>query len=326
MKCSKCGAEFNSAFCPSCGSPRPSVTPLSIDDKKSRKDLSEKNTLGGWAFVISLITLLQSAKVTSLRENWLTAIFLIVSIILIVLAIRAIRMRKLKSGFTIAALILCTISIMSLLPVFLGSHDVGKPSDRTSLSVARSPVPVATPTLAPVLITSDSGYELTSEEYQTLLSSFTAAGLDYSGISACEVVESDPVTVDFLYEDYLFIAIQGSNKLFSLKSGDVVFMKNGKLLETVDNRLLSPSEKIEIQYLVKQFVKDNLLAPVTANFAGTLVSPYENWEFAKHGNTYVVSSYVDSLNAFGVTIRNSFTVTAVHQGDQYKMSMDGFNR
>lgn len=145
MKCTKCGTEFESAFCPNCGAPRPPAEPLSIDKSKNNR----KNPLGIWAFVISFFTMYGSAKASSYESIGLIPVFLIASIVLTIFAFRAAKERNLKKGLTITALVFCCLSGLILLRSSIAKAnnaiDSYLANNTDSVAAVSTPAPTKTP-------------------------------------------------------------------------------------------------------------------------------------------------------------------------------------
>ena len=160
MKCTRCGTDFDSAFCPNCGTARPLHEPLSIDSAKSE----QKNPMGVWAFIVSLFTLLAANSARYYDTHWVDYLFLGISIILVVLAFKAAKERNLKRGLTITALIFCCVSAALLLPVLindLNDNDVTRSetsaserTNETTSSVTNTPTPTPAPTPTPLTVDS----------------------------------------------------------------------------------------------------------------------------------------------------------------------------
>jgi len=71
------------------------------------------------------------------------------------------------------------------------------------------------------------------------------------------------------------------------------------------------NHKSEAQVLAKHEVKDMLVAPSTADF------PFFMDDVTALGNDkYIINSYVDSKNAFGVELRTYFTCDVIYKGEE----------
>jgi flagellar basal body-associated protein FliL len=63
-------------------------------------------------------------------------------------------------------------------------------------------------------------------------------------------------------------------------------------------------DKYLLTIVTEDVIKMNLVSPSTAEFPG----PLQEWTIIDTENSVIVSSYVDSENAFGAMVRNTFTV------------------
>lgn len=71
---------------------------------------------------------------------------------------------------------------------------------------------------------------------------------------------------------------------------------------------MTDAEKIKIKNYVKDSVSKTLKSPSTAEYPGTTLDPLKDWDLTKKDNIVTVSSYVDSQNSFGATVRSSIVV------------------
>lgn len=89
--------------------------------------------------------------------------------------------------------------------------------------------------------------------------------------------------------------------------------------EEANKHLVSSAEMIQLKIWTEDNIKKILKAPSTAEFPGSFLSPFEDWNFSKNGNKYTVSAYVDSQNSFSAMIRSDFTITYEWKGDTAKV-------
>ena len=114
----------------------------------------------------------------------------------------------------------------------------------------------------------------------------------------------------FNFNGYTFLVyFNQDGTVNSINCGTVKFYENGKKVEDWKNRLITSEEEYQIKSWAEESVKAILKSPSTAKFPGSFLSPYEGWSFSKDGNNFTVSSYVDSQNGFGATMRSKFTIT-----------------
>lgn len=150
MKCSKCGKDFDSAFCPNCGSPRPAPEPATIEPQKKL----QKNPAGVWAFIVSLLTLIFASRITSLTTDWVIIPFILASVALTIIAFRAANAKNLKKGLTITAMVFCCLSGAMLLSVVItgpnGSVKAAYVERQKQFEESTKQTPLPTPTATPV--------------------------------------------------------------------------------------------------------------------------------------------------------------------------------
>lgn len=333
MKCSVCGTESDSLFCPQCGAPLKAqetfaeINPQQYKSSTNRKrKTSRKNTFGALAFIASFFTLFGTIRAILSDSIWVMILLLAASIVLTVFAFKTAKERNLKKGLAVTALIFCCLSVTMLLPALINSASPANTLSTEDKKIVVTPAPTPVPTATPIHVYITGSGQLPDGYYDSFIDACTAAEIPLSDISDGELTSDDPLTIEFSYSDCLFSAVFNDTGTVTLKSGEVTFIKADELLETADNRIVSTTEKYELKSSVKKFIKDNLISPVSADFPGNILDPFADWEFTKNGNSYVVSSYVDSSNAFGVIIRNTFTVNVTLEDGMYYMSMKGFNK
>lgn len=64
-----------------------------------------------------------------------------------------------------------------------------------------------------------------------------------------------------------------------------------------------------LQDSTKDTVNKFLHSPSSAKYPGGFLDRFDGWQFSRKGNRLSLSSYVDSQNAFGATMRNYFKIT-----------------
>lgn len=86
-------------------------------------------------------------------------------------------------------------------------------------------------------------------------------------------------------------------------------------LEKLRNTI-STTEGITIKDYCEDIINSILKAPSTAEYPGSFLNPFENWNMKKVNNLVTVQSYVDAQNSFGAKIRSEFII-------QIQMTDDG---
>ena len=153
---------------------------------------------------------------------------------------------------------------------------------------------------------------VTLDEFENMLAACKAIGIDCDKISniASKDNWANGKRCGFSYSEYQFLVyFNQDGTVNSINSGIVKFYENGKKAEDVYNRLLTVDEKTQLKLWTEDNIKKILKSPSTAKFPGGFLTPFEDWSFSKNGTDYTVSSYVDSQNGFGATVRSKFTVT-----------------
>lgn len=236
MKCSKCGAIFSSAYCPTCGNKRPDIEPLSLETKKNIR----RNPTGVWAFVISLLTFITAYSARLHDEHLSNIIFLVISIILTILAFKKAKEYNLKRGLTITSLVLCCISAILLLPILINdlneSNQGIKPSETRRTALITTQAPTSTPTIPP--LTADELKNLCEEiPYKDILRNpddfngrYITITLKISQVIKSGWVDgrtyyrcySDNDGYDFYFDDEYYVADYRSNGSLKLLDGDII--------------------------------------------------------------------------------------------------------
>lgn len=153
---------------------------------------------------------------------------------------------------------------------------------------------------------------ISTRAYEKMLEACKELGIKEEDISALSSKEdwAHGKRCSFNYNDYTFLVYFNQDETVnSINCGTIKFYENGKKTDDLSNRLISSDEMIQLKSITEDTIEKMLKSPSTAKFPGTFLSPYDNWSFSKSGNNYTVSSYVDSQNGFGATLRSQFTIT-----------------
>ena len=71
---------------------------------------------------------------------------------------------------------------------------------------------------------------------------------------------------------------------------------------------ISNTEALQIKDYCEQIINDILKSPSSAEYPGSFLNPFENWNMMKKNNLVTVASYVDAQNSFGATLRSQFVI------------------
>lgn len=150
------------------------------------------------------------------------------------------------------------------------------------------------------------------EAFENMINACKVIDIEYGKISNITAKNdwANGKRCSFNFNGYTFLVyFNQDGTVNSINCGTVKFYENGKKVEDWKNRLITAEEEYQIKSWAEENVKAILKSPSTAKFPGSFLSPYEDWSFSKDGNKFTVSSYVDSQNGFGATIRSDFIIT-----------------
>jgi len=132
------------------------------------------------------------------------------------------------------------------------------------------------------------------------------------------IMEDDAIIEESNEKDYLlaYIANDGGfsvTHVMHILEGNLVEIKDSNMEIVYDKNGLNEEylfyKDIDLSGLIshsKDLVKQVLKSPSTAKFPGSWLNPYDGWGISKEKNIISLSSYVDSQNSFGATIRSKF--------------------
>lgn len=220
------------------------------------------------------------------------------------------------SGWKKAPKIIITVFLAILTIGFIASGSDSEenptlPNSESDIYAAQSTTPITTTTAEDKdasELTSISN--LTTDEAKKILEDLKAVGFEHIDNA---VINSDQSNADVgasftvSYNGYSAILIVIERKTDYIVSGDIVLYKDGKVVNNINNYTISDAEKGEFIYYAKEFVKQGLKAPSTAEFPGTLLG-ISDWKVSRNKDVVTVQSYVDSQNGFGAMIRSNFAV------------------
>lgn len=124
----------------------------------------------------------------------------------------------------------------------------------------------------------------------------------------------------FNYCDIGFLVYMNKDgTLNSINSGDVKFYSDGKANCSVLDRIITSSDKAQLETWAEEQALKQLLAPSTAKFP-----IWDGWEFARDKNRYQVNGYVDADNAYGVAVRHDFKLIVNWDKSTGKATIESF--
>lgn len=217
-----------------------------------------------------------------------------------------------KIGFFAVPVLLVALSGCSSAPASSSSDFYQQYLDAVeSNSVSTpSPTPSSTPSPAQVL-SADLGI---SESFaQSLVD--VAAQLGIDDLSDCYAEDSSLVFIP--YEGYRFTAISFDGQAVSQvyeSDLDVFLYRDDQVVDTFDALFSTESQKVVLANMIPDDVSPYLKSPSTASFPGTVLD-LDQYSVTREGDSWTVTSYVDSQNSFGATVRTVFTATYLWDGE-----------
>lgn len=206
-------------------------------------------------------------------------------------------MKKFKelSGVWKAVIILWSIVIILAIVLFAtigGSDD----TDDSSTTVSKTELQMS----SDVKLLMDNA-KLTEDEAKIILKDLKTVGAGKIGY--CKLITDGP-DKGFEVEDdnYKFTLTTKDGKTDTIYCGKILlFNYEGGALDTITNYHLTFAEKVQFKAAAKEYVKNSLKAPTTAEFN-------EELRVVRKHDVVTVQSSVDSQNSFGAMLRSSFSV------------------
>lgn len=295
MYCKNCGQPVpdNSAFCNNCGSPQQSTTTPTPQQPPQTDSYSSDNN---------------APKAKKWYENTAVIILLLIFFFPVGLFLM---WKYSRFHFNVKMIISIVVVLFAFLAFFNNIGDSeNNPTETTTISQTETTtVPVTSAEDKDVsALTSISN--LTPDEAKEILKDLKAVGIDHIDKAVINGSQSNAdagASFTVSYNGYSAILIVIERKTDFIQSGDITLFKNGKAIDNITNYTFSDSEKGEFIYYAKEYVKQRLKAPSTAEFPGTVLEIGE-WKVSRNKDVVTVRSYVDSQNSFGAMIRSNFAV------------------
>lgn len=148
-----------------------------------------------------------------------------------------------------------------------------------------------------------------SESFSVIL----AAAFEDVGIENYERIIHDPL-LDNAHElseegfriktpsaDNVILYLKEEGNFIKIKYANAPLFADGKVLDKIENNVLSDDQKADLQMQTREIVKQLLAFPDTASFP--LI---DGWKYAIIDGESIVQGYVDSENAYKQSIRVEF--------------------
>lgn len=134
-------------------------------------------------------------------------------------------------------------------------------------------------------------------------------------LSACYADDTGLVFVP--YEGYQFVAFSTDDlTVKDLFEGDldIYLYRDNQVVGTFSDLFVTDSQRVILASSISRDIPSYLKSPSTASFPGTILD-LDQYSVTREGDSWTVTSYVDSQNSFGAMVRASFTATYFWDGD-----------
>lgn len=300
MYCNNCGQPIqeNSAFCSNCGaSQRPATT-------HSSPQLTPQQPPQAVSY--------PSENNKPKTKKWYEKTIVIILLLIFFFPAGLFLMWKYTDWKKIIKIIITVIVAIFAIGMMFGDSES---NTDTSAQTTETTVYTAETTSSTAAIDKDvyaftSISNLTNEEAKAILKNLEAVGFDHIDSVVVNGSQSDAdagASFNVSYNGYTITLTVIDRKTDYMVSGDVVLFEDGKIVDNINNYIISDGEKGQFIYYAKEFVLQGLKAPSTAEFPGTVLEIGE-WKVSRNKNVVTVRSYVDSQNSFGAMIRSNFAV------------------
>lgn len=217
-----------------------------------------------------------------------------------------------KIGFFAVPILLVALAGCSSAPASSSSDFYQQYLDAVESNSVSTPSPTPSPTPCPAQVLSgDLG--ISEPLAQSLVD--VAAQLGIDDLSDCYSEDSSLVFIP--YEGYQFAAISFDGQTVSQvyeSNLDVFLYRDDQVVDTFDALFATESQKVVLANMIPDDVSPYLKSPSTASFPGAVLD-LDQYRVTREGDSWTVTSYVDSQNSFGATGRTVFTATYLWDGE-----------
>lgn len=167
--------------------------------------------------------------------------------------------------------------------------------------------------------------ETTIDEETSILEILTECGIE-----DVNSIEGEPLLDEFNKEGIktysiaygnlsnLFLYLNEDNSVYLIRYGQNTLYTDGTTISVLSDYTFKENEKETLLKDCEFYIKKLFENPYTANFP-----EITEWEFKKQADKILISSYVESVNAFGDTIQKEFQFT--YNATDYKVASLLFN-
>lgn len=309
MKCTKCGADnlAENKFCSECGNSMPIND--TVDEVSANQNPASNSTNSNKAPIGKILLWI-----------FFLPIMLIITIV-----------QHKKFNKATKAILISLVVIFSFAVAVNGAEGEDGPvngdSAKQTEKVEEKEVPKVSDDEKQINNISKKS-EISKEAAKNLLESLKLLEVKYSDVSNWAPINNweNGQRSAFEYKDLIFnVYFNQDGSINSINSGDVKFLQANNVLIKIEDKIISSENKIALMDVSKQYVTKVLKAPSTAEFpGGGIFSMFEDWQFSRDKNIFIVKSYVDAQNGFGAMIRSEFTMRYNWDGKSNQPTLESF--
>lgn len=187
-------------------------------------------------------------------------------------------------------------------------------SSVSSAAPTPEPTPTATPEPTPHPEQADAdrvGYPL--DQYLNMKQTMLDCGFDETTIRLVKAIGTNEAYCNW-GKSVVKIRFDSDYKVCRIYAGDTDIYNNGAVVGDVNDILVSSIQYVTLCNAAQSDVSNYLKSPATAVFPDVLG---DDWTVARDSDFFYVSSYVDSQNGFGATLRTTFIARYTWSGIDY---------
>lgn len=179
-------------------------------------------------------------------------------------------------------------------------------------TAAPTPSPTPEPTPHPEQADADRvGYPL--DQYLSMKQTMLDCGFDETTIRLVKAIGTNEAYCNW-GKSVVKIRFDADYKVCRIYAGDTDIYNDGAVVGDVNDILVSSMQYVTLCNAAQSDVSNYLKSPATAVFPDVLG---DDWTVVRDSDFFYVSSYVDSQNGFGATLRTTFIARYTWSGVDY---------
>lgn len=188
------------------------------------------------------------------------------------------------------------------------------PSPTVAAAAAPTPSPTPAPTENPYQADADRvGYPL--DQYLNMKQTMLDCGFDETTVRLVTALGTHEASARY-GQSIVKIRFDDSGNVVRIYAGDIDIYNDGACVNNVSDVLVSSLQYATLCNSATSDVPNYLKSPASAVFPDVLG---DDWTVVRDSDYFYVSSYVDSQNGFGATLRTNFICRYIWDGADYTL-------